>query len=771
MKKTLLILFFFLFLTCPALAEDSITLNQKELLVGEILDVSVEIEKETSYVYTLSLNDKMLIQSEVTNEKNASYIPKETGAYTLTVQGQTTKRAVTSSFSVIKPLKVSVQALSKIAFTGEETDFTVQVEGGKAQFTYVYSIIVDNRKIDEITSDTNTLSYVPNQTGALSVSVTVSDQGTDESTALSSTIEVKKGKGLSIKGNTKNFPTQGGIRQWTVYAPSIWSLKTEGDFFTVDKQAGNNQDTITISCTPSYGAQRSGTIVLSSQDITLSFPVKQTKDTGEEEETYLFAQSDDFIYIDGAQYASWMDNETEKTFYIQASEDFTYTYDQNLLTVTQDNDLITVIKNADTFEKEAVVSFVSGDQKGALYVFEPSAQKGAEVRSLSLDKEKAVAYKENVLATVTTSNDAQSLHIYASNSNYESTFPRGNLKENTQKELTWKVPIVPTIKGAQSFLVVAKDKDGQHKNAQLFTIEGIENTDLLLHTPLFVEEEKGNTLYVTLSSFVNKIRLLDNDKKEIQAVDKASVFVDTYVNEQNRGAMCTWNIPLKENTFPAYVEANSETQAVKKAFSPKQEKKVPALYSQSDGTWENAPYKKSTLQTSGCAIFALSHALDRLGYQGDEISPQALAKEYAFCLVDGGTLNSTLIGNAGDDLGYKTRYELYEDYYTIKKKLEEGAMFSFAVVAGHIAMVDGISEDGTMFHIVDSAPSATFERIKKAQLYIKNTDGTFSAVTALNQIPNAKYYFETNAYGALEYYLESSYVTKRGVRLIQKRAK
>lgn len=191
------------------------------------------------------------------------------------------------------------------------------------------------------------------------------------------------------------------------------------------------------------------------------------------------------------------------------------------------------------------------------------------------------------------------------------------------------------------------------------------------------------------------------------------------------------------------------------------------IYSQSSGYWKDQKYRTSTLEVSGCAIFALSHALDRLGWEGEAITPQALAKKYAFCLVDGGTLNSTLVGNAGDDLGFKTRFDLYKDLPTIKSRLEKGAMFSFAVVSGHIALVTEMSPDGSMMHIVDSAPSATWERIKNAQLYRQEADGSFTPITSLAQLDGIRYYPENNAFGGAEYWLESRYVAKRGVRLIQ----
>lgn len=193
------------------------------------------------------------------------------------------------------------------------------------------------------------------------------------------------------------------------------------------------------------------------------------------------------------------------------------------------------------------------------------------------------------------------------------------------------------------------------------------------------------------------------------------------------------------------------------------------IHSQFSGLWKDAKYSISTLEHSGCAIFALSHAMDWLGVSRPETLPQALATKYAFCLRDGGTINSTLVGNAGDDLGFKTRYDLYTERGTIRDRLEKGAVFSFAVVNGHIALVVDVSDDGSMMRIIDSAPSATWERIQNAQLFQQKEDGTFSPIASLSELEGIRYYPENDAFGGTSYWLESSYVAKRGVRLIQLR--
>ena len=189
------------------------------------------------------------------------------------------------------------------------------------------------------------------------------------------------------------------------------------------------------------------------------------------------------------------------------------------------------------------------------------------------------------------------------------------------------------------------------------------------------------------------------------------------------------------------------------------------VYSQVDGYWGDVAYQKSTLEHSGCAIFALSHLLQRLGFSGEEIKPENLAQKYAACLTVDGTNNGRLISTAAADFGFKTQKYLIEDKKKIVSLLRKGALFSFAIAKGHIAMVSGISEDGKMIRVVDSAPGATFERIKNASLYYQ-WPGGFAAVKSLDEIPGIRWYFETQAYGGAEYWLTADYIAKRGVRLV-----
>lgn len=262
---------------------------------------------------------------------------------------------------------------------------------------------------------------------------------------------------------------------------------------------------------------------------------------------------------------------------------------------------------------------------------------------------------------------------------------------------------------------------------------------------------------------------VQGDFIQLEAIDsQLTLTVDSQSASTARSGHVTIHGPASSAYIHVYQPAAiTQAPAATAVALPQAEEPALTLYSQSSGQWKDAPYGRSTLEVSGCAIFALSHALQYLGFEGEEITPEHLAANYSFALREGGTINSTLVGNVGDDLGYKTRFELYESLPTIRQKLADGAVFSFAVVSGHIAMVAEQSEDGSMFRIIDSAPSATWERIKNAQLFRQEADGSFTPITSLAELEGIRYYIENGAFGSADYWLEASYVAKRGVRLIQ----
>ena len=192
------------------------------------------------------------------------------------------------------------------------------------------------------------------------------------------------------------------------------------------------------------------------------------------------------------------------------------------------------------------------------------------------------------------------------------------------------------------------------------------------------------------------------------------------------------------------------------------------VYSQKDGWWKDVAYRHSSMEHSGCAIFALAHALGRMGADDPSALPENLAQAYALCLTQKeGTNNERLITSAAKDFGFKTQRALIKDQKQIVKLLNEGALFSFRVARGHIAMISGVSEDGAMVRVVDSAPSATFERKINVDMYYQLRSGSFRAAQALDEIPGARWYIDTQDFGGLEYWMPVGYAAKLGVRLIQ----
>ena len=191
------------------------------------------------------------------------------------------------------------------------------------------------------------------------------------------------------------------------------------------------------------------------------------------------------------------------------------------------------------------------------------------------------------------------------------------------------------------------------------------------------------------------------------------------------------------------------------------------IYSQKDGWWKKKSYGSSTLEIAGCGIFTLSHALQRLGFSGEDVLPETLAKTYSYCLVEGGTANERLLTNAGLVYDFVTQDELEESEEGIAAGLRRGDLFSFSIVKGHIALADAVSEDGSKVHIVDSAPSATFERIKNGSIWLRSEDGSFQEIHSPDELPGSRYFFETRLYSGGEYWLDLSYCARRGMRLIR----
>ncbi|MBR6165773.1 MAG: SH3 domain-containing protein [Clostridia bacterium] len=226
--------------------------------------------------------------------------------------------------------------------------------------------------------------------------------------------------------------------------------------------------------------------------------------------------------------------------------------------------------------------------------------------------------------------------------------------------------------------------------------------------------------------------------------------------------------------FPGKEKESAEITIPVSGVAPPQEG-ADVLYSQKDSWWHDKVYSKRhkrSVEKSGCALFALSHALQRMGISGESVSPDALATAYSrFYINERGTDNEGMTRQAAVDYDFVTQSDLIESEKEIAACLRRGDLFSFSIVIGHIALADRISEDGTKVHIVDSAPGATYERINrfktKGHVYFLNADGSFTEALSPEELPGIRWFFETGEYGGMEYWMDLSYCAYRGMRLIR----
>ena len=216
----------------------------------------------------------------------------------------------------------------------------------------------------------------------------------------------------------------------------------------------------------------------------------------------------------------------------------------------------------------------------------------------------------------------------------------------------------------------------------------------------------------------------------------------------------------EKETVPVEIHVSGEAPAQEGAD---------VIYSQKDGWWKKKKYSSTELQTSGCAIFTMSHALQRMGYTGEDVTPEELAKHYVFYRSGEGTWNEGLVNKCGEVYDFLSQKELLTSTKEITAALRRGDYFSFSIADRHIALADGISEDGTKVHIVDSAPGATFERIRnKEAIFVLREDGSFTQASVPEDLPGIRWFFETQEYGGAEYWMDIEYCALRGMRLIRR---
>ena len=201
------------------------------------------------------------------------------------------------------------------------------------------------------------------------------------------------------------------------------------------------------------------------------------------------------------------------------------------------------------------------------------------------------------------------------------------------------------------------------------------------------------------------------------------------------------------------------------------------VYSQKDGWWHSVIYRPKkpveTLEKGGCAIFSLSHILQRLGFSGEDVLPENLCvKNSRFYIPGRGTDNPGLILQASKDYGFTTQNDLIETEKGVADCLKRGDLLTFMIVTGHIAMADGISKDGQYVHVVDSATGATFERKDrwktKGHIFYQKEDGSFTEAMSADELPGIRWFFETEDYCGMAYWMDLHYCAHQGMRLVRR---
>ena len=196
------------------------------------------------------------------------------------------------------------------------------------------------------------------------------------------------------------------------------------------------------------------------------------------------------------------------------------------------------------------------------------------------------------------------------------------------------------------------------------------------------------------------------------------------------------------------------------------------VYSQMDGWWHNTYYSKEykrTLESSGCAVFTVSHALQRLGIVGDAVLPDMLAYVYHKCYIEGvGTGTEALVTQTGLDFGFDTAHDPVRKEDEIVSFLSRGDLFCLGIVNRHVVLADGIDPESRKVHIVDSAPGITFSKLKAVPVYIRDSAGTWQAIRSADEIPDIRWFFETSQFGGSGYWLDLKDCAARGMRLIRR---
>lgn len=562
---------------------------------------------------------------------------------------------------------------------------------------------------------------------------------------------------------------QGDMCTVKVFAPGPWTAHTNDDFIALWDTCGRNGDVLSFSVAPTEEA-RQGTVFIRCGGDTLPLTVRQVaalQETAEEELS--FSQERQFIFVqDQAYFVTELNGEEAEIAVSATGEWEAFSEDVFLsFTVTDEGLSLYADENDTPYARQGTVTLQCGNARAYVFVNQSGVDMGPDVLEARLSMDTAILWQDGVLAEVLTDDDTRQLVVSANGG--EEVFPAQAWAKETEKGLLFQVDVPVAKTGEQMILFTAENDQGSGKKQTAYVNVLPEPAAFGEDKAVFTKVGSRCDVMLLTSAAAESVDLLDADKQVLATFSRQDADIAFAGECAQKERYIQWTMTVPQGAEPAFAAIENVRIPVEKrtVLTPRDI----VLYSQTDGWWRDKKYSVSDLETSGCAVFSLSHALQLLGYTGEEIAPEKLAKTYAMALMkDGsGTMNSTLVGRAGNDFGFKTRYELYENPNTIRDKAAQGAVFTFSVVSGHIACVADVTEDGEKCLIIDSAPSATFERKKDEPVYYLGEDGQYHVANTPADIPGIEYCIETDSYGCAVYYLEMNYVAGRGVRLIQPR--
>lgn len=573
---------------------------------------------------------------------------------------------------------------------------------------------------------------------------------------------------MFVQGKTGTVFMQGDVRTLQVFAPGPWTARTNDDFIVLQDTCGRNGDALSFSVAPTE-ENRQGTVFIQCGGDTLPLTVRQMakmQETAEEELS--FSQERQFIFVEEKPFLVTELNGEEAQIAVSATGEWDAFSDDDFLsfTVTDEGLSLYADENDTPFARQGTVTLVCGNEQAYVFVTQPCVKAGPDVLEAQLSMDTAFLW-DGVQADVLTDRDTRQLVVSANG--WEEIFSAEEWAKETEEGLFFQVDVPVTKTGEQMILFTAENDRGSGKKQTAHVNVLPEPAAFGAEKAVFTQVGSRRDVTLVTTAATETVELCDENRQVLASFTPQQADIAFAGEGAEKERFIRWTVKVPEGMEPAFAAIGNVRVPVEKrtVLTPQDI----SLYSQTDGWWRDKKYSVSELETSGCAVFSLSHALQLLGYTGEEIAPERLAKTYAMALMkDGsGTMNSTLVGRAGNDFGFKTRYELYENPQTIRDKAAQGAVFTFSVVSGHIACVADVTEDGKMCLIIDSAPSATFERKKDEPVYFIGEDGAFHVAASVAELPGIEYCIETNSYGCGVYYLEMDYVARRGVRLIQPR--